>query len=170
MNIINIRKNIFETNSSSSHSISLSEDANLSCRLPESNGVIEIECREFGWEEVTYNDAETKLSYLITYIFSSIDAGEKADKLKKEKADIEEWIKLIPDIKRNYLEKLSALIRDHTGSELVVVPVYYDFYPFGYIDHQSIGEAYDILCAGDDVIVNFIFNPGSRLNTDNDNH
>lgn len=63
------REGMFETNSSSTHSISISERCNLDQMLyPDSEGTLVIRAAEFGWEEETYNDAYTKASYLVTYL------------------------------------------------------------------------------------------------------
>jgi hypothetical protein len=61
-----IRIGMFETNSSSCHSIV------IGCKTPnqklgDENGVITIEPDEFGWEIETYDDARTKASYCLTY-------------------------------------------------------------------------------------------------------
>ena len=62
-----IRKSIFETNSSSVHSIAFSrrdiEDSNLPM---DEDGKIQAHYGSFGSETRSYNDQETKLSYLIT--------------------------------------------------------------------------------------------------------
>lgn len=60
----NIRTNVFETNSSSSHSISISDGDELrDTILPDENGVIHLRGGEFGWEWETYNSAESKANY-----------------------------------------------------------------------------------------------------------
>lgn len=62
-----IRKNIFETNSSSSHSLSLESNVKLDDNLvADPDGVVRIEEGEFGWEWRKYNDAHTKASYCLT--------------------------------------------------------------------------------------------------------
>ena len=47
------------------------------------------------------------------------------------------------------------------------------YYPWGYIDHQSIegdGGAGEPAVESEGTLRNFIFNPKSSLETDNDNH
>lgn len=63
-----IRENVFETNSSSSHSVSICSDKNfiLDTILPDQNGIISVSKRDFGWEIKKYNDAYTKLQYAYT--------------------------------------------------------------------------------------------------------
>lgn len=61
-----IRRNVFETNSSSTHSISIERGAFTPASLPLDNGICKIYQGEFGWEQETYNDPATKASYLLT--------------------------------------------------------------------------------------------------------
>lgn len=59
-----IRIGCFETNSSSSHSISICDKYLVYGSLyPNENGVIIIPAVEFGWEHEKYNDPETKAAY-----------------------------------------------------------------------------------------------------------
>jgi hypothetical protein len=61
-----IRNSVFETNSSSSHSISLAKsdmDFIMDTIFPDEYGNINVIGGEFGWEWVKYNDAITKLNY-----------------------------------------------------------------------------------------------------------
>lgn len=61
----NIRKAVFETNSSSSHSIHIDESTELfdTTLLPNESGVIVLTGGEFGWEWAKFNDAKTKANY-----------------------------------------------------------------------------------------------------------
>lgn len=62
-----IRNNVFETNSSSSHSISIADDNKqfvLDYIYPDQNGVITLQGGEFGWDWFKHNDAETKANYV----------------------------------------------------------------------------------------------------------
>jgi len=61
-----IRKKVFESNSSSSHSISMSSEDKqfvLDTIYPDQFGRIYVRGGEYGWEWERYNDAITKLSY-----------------------------------------------------------------------------------------------------------
>ena len=65
---VNIRHGVFETNSSSTHSISIDDkEFLLDTLVVNSSGNVEIEVGEFGWEQDTYRDASTKASYLHMY-------------------------------------------------------------------------------------------------------
>ena len=149
----NIRLNCFETNSSSSHSITLgkSKDTYLTSILkngtvtyndnitPDENGVITLEGGEFGWGYETYNDAYNKANYC------AID-------FKGDESATSDLIKVI---------KLQ------TGAKEVKIDIGDD----SYIDHQSLGTAQKIYHSqGVDGLRNFIFNKNSTLIIDNDNH
>lgn len=105
-----IRKGVFETNSSSSHSVSLAtEDKQfvLDTLYPDQNGVVTVYGGEFGWDWFKHNDAETKASYAAQQ-FSSDD---------------------------NQLEVLKEVIMEQTGADDVKFVGLND----GYIDHDSYG-------------------------------
>jgi len=65
MSKIKIRKSVFETNSSSTHSIHIDNKTMLmdTSLLPDEDGVITLTGGEFGWEWERYNDALTKANY-----------------------------------------------------------------------------------------------------------
>jgi hypothetical protein len=60
-----IRKSIFETNSSSTHSLSLEMGLEWDTITPEADGVIRFYGMDFGWEWQAYNDAYTKAEYCL---------------------------------------------------------------------------------------------------------
>ena len=60
----NIRSNVFETNSSSSHSITISNsNIVLDTILPDKDGIIYLNGGEFGWEYDRHYSALTKANY-----------------------------------------------------------------------------------------------------------
>jgi hypothetical protein len=65
MSKVKIRKSVFETNSSSTHSIHIDNKTMLmdTSLLPDEDGVITLTGGEFGWEWERYNDALTKANY-----------------------------------------------------------------------------------------------------------
>lgn len=132
-----IRPMVFETNSSSTHSISICSkwDPKRCDKLLVEDGICTIFEGEFGWGVETFHDAASKASYLATSAHGDEDR----------------------------LEVLAEVIRKYTGASEV------RFEGEGYIDHQSIGVAYEAF-ESDDSIRDFIFNPKSVLRTDNDNH
>ncbi len=66
---LKIRTGIFETNSSSTHSVSFNRwIPGRSGRLePDSDGKIHVFGGEFGWNWGAYNDSETKVDYYFTF-------------------------------------------------------------------------------------------------------
>lgn len=141
-----IRHGVFETNSSSTHSISLANTEKKFCSdsLPiDKDGGISIYPGEFGWEQERYYDAYTKASYALTYAFAT---GSKE------------------------IVMLQEVIQEHTGVKDVKLHLSeINYFPFGNIDHQSIDVCQKCF-ESKEVLKAFIFNPQSVLTTDNDNH
>jgi len=111
-----IRNNIFETNSSSSHSISIRYNPFIKDNsLVPYNGEIRIDTGEFGWEWKKYNDAYTKASYFLT-------------RFKHDES---------------MLEMLKEVISKNCENCSIVLEI--DDYQNGYIDHQSTNTLDDII-------------------------
>lgn len=146
-----IRHAVFETNSSSTHSISISRNMKTLDFLPVEDGVVTIYGMEFGWDEDEFWDAPTKASYAMLYAheWSTGDA---------------------------HIHILTDVIKAQTGCTEVIYAYddgtpEKDEYPWGYIDHQSAEDGrLDYLFADTETLRLFIFNPDSMLRTDNDNH
>ena len=71
-----VRTGVFETNSSSSHSLTVANDSQefvLDTIYPDQNGVIEVLGEEFGWGWDKFNDATTKLAYAFQDSFGNED-------------------------------------------------------------------------------------------------
>ena len=64
----NIRIGVFETNSSSSHSLTIESGVLQKSTLPDQDGVIVGVLGKFGWEIEHYASHADKLSYLLTQI------------------------------------------------------------------------------------------------------
>jgi hypothetical protein len=148
-----IRNAVFETNSSSTHSISVSEVNSDELMdnimfMNEDDNVV-VNPGQFGWEQEVYNDSATKASYMLTYIKNY--CGER-------EAEFEEMFK--------------EVIKGQTGCNDVIFNESGDqYYAFGYIDHQSSsGNAYHWVFEDKETLRQFIFNKESILETDNDNH
>lgn len=162
MKQLQTRHGVFETNSSSSHSISL--DYSPQYLIPDVeltvDGNLEVTCGEFGWGYESYTDFYSKLAYLMTDIFKNYeynaDNGDNADINNDAAREDQNFIAVENCIKKHIPQV----------NKLVVVPLDDRYYPYGYIDHQSIGvasEAYDDLDA-------YLFNTRTILIIDNDNH
>ena len=157
--MIQIRKSVFETNSSSSHSFSIPTEDEFDSKgktlftdllsIRKDNSSFYLYCDEFGWGEDVFTDAKTKLSYLVTYLFSGEGGNIKGVCESTE-----------------YKMLLNVLYRYCRIEPERVVPPLGDL---GYIDHQSRGVADDIF-ESEKKIAAFLFNPNSELVIDNDNH
>ena len=154
-----IRRSIFETNSSSVHSISVSNTAKLS-EYPEGNeDTIIITPGEYGWDGDDVAGFVEKVRYLMTMI------------LDYEYEWNEENHTLIPDnMKLDLLksdvnwQKICGVVREHKHKELV------PYIPEGcrfYVDHQSCMSLNAFL--GKMSLEEFLFNPAVVVEIDNDN-
>ena len=139
-----IRRGVFETNSSSTHSISIASGAETLDRLwVDDAGVCRIEPGEFSWEVEDYRDAATKASYAMVWAFQY---GKPAHRTM-----------------------LRNVIKENAEAKKVVFGMTDDeFSPRGYIDHQSQDVAEEAF-ASEETLRSFIFNMRSTLHTDNDN-
>lgn len=144
-----IRTSVFETNSSSTHSLVI-DDKNfvLDTILPNDEGIIYIESGHFGWEWEKYNDARIKASYLYT---ASLESYYES---KKEEIQ----------------ERLISVISGQTlANNVVLVPEDSSSWGAG-IDHQSIEDGQlDNVLFDESIMKNFIFNENSTLYLGNDN-
>jgi hypothetical protein len=139
--MINIRHGVFETNSSSTHSISISisksTEGLYSTIVPDSNGVITLKGGYFNWEEDEFSDALTKCNYC------AVDC--------------------VGDIEKSNM--LIEVIKEHTGAKKVKIVLSEN----AYIDHQSRETSYKAF-KNKKLLKEFLFNVNSTLTTDNDNH
>lgn len=159
--MIQIRKGVFETNSSSTHSITFSGKAleENTMRIDD-DGYIHAEFGEFGWEVESYYDQETKLSYLLTMAMHLNDCYVWCGNTEENEREIEEFMKT------EDFARISNVVGEYAHCNGIIID-----YSEGYIDHQS--RDYDTLddflddCGTD--IINFVFGD-VIVNTDNDNY
>lgn len=144
-----IRHGIFETNSSSTHSISLSTGQIVENTIRLEDGKLVIYPGEFGWEVERYNDAATKASYALTYAVNGPSPYYHLEMLRNVLAK-----KVGPGI------PILFEIVDNTESYS---------YKNGYIDHQSLDVANSVF-ENEETLYRFIFDKNTTLWTDNDNH
>ncbi len=142
------RRASFESNSSSSHSISMTSGTTYDDTIPIDpiDGKVHISFGEFGWEWEKHTDAKTKASYVATYVFNY--------KTEKEQ------------------QLLTKVIQEFCGAEVVYNKINDEYDPKGYIDHQSSDDSNKGLNAIDfteENIKKFIFCKNSFLLTGNDN-
>lgn len=144
-----VRKGVFETNSSSAHSLAVQKnDADLRAIPLDSDGKIHVDVNaEFGWENETYTDPHSKLQYVLLYI--------------------RDWIG--PERKDAYLNILKKVVMKQTLASDVVIN-FGEVHGEGYIDHQSVecGQL-DFLFEDPENLKRFIFGANSVLETGNDN-
>jgi hypothetical protein len=136
-----IRKGVFETNSSSCHSISIADETKefvLDTIYPDQDGVIELEGGQFGRGWFKHNDALTKANYAAVSFMND-------EKL---------------------LGLLTKILKDQTGADEVKYTMSDDYNKnWSYIDHESQG----LVPIGEVELKNFIFNKNSWLFGGNDN-
>lgn len=157
-----IRKNLPETNSSSSHSVVICVDPNsLVDTLPiDSEGVIHIPRRSesFGWEFEKYNDPMTKLQYVCGIIWKY-----KSNRKK---------VKLLKEIVLRYTGAKDIVFDwEENRSDTDIVEEDEDYYwdsGAPEIDHNS-SDIFPEIMESAKSIKNFIFNSRSWLYLGNDN-
>lgn len=143
------RTGVFETNSSSVHSITVPKDGREPSKLEiNKEGMIEVDFGQFGKERRLYTTQYEKLQYLITclYYLSSFDYG---------------------DIYDNYLfELIQDAVCDYTGAK--GIRLLCETEPE--IDHQSqpYSDIEIINVYNSEEIIDFIFNKYTILKTDCD--
>lgn len=130
-----VRHGVFETNSSSCHSVSVATentDLLMDTLYPNEDGIVVINGGKFGRYFERHNDAQTKASYAATSTLYGLDAGV-----------------------------LKEVILEQTGAEKVLLNVSEDYSsPYSsYIDHEST----DVCPRGKKELRDFIFNPNSWL-------
>lgn len=158
-----VRRSVFETNSSSTHSVTIRHKGLAqNCITVHNDGYIHTSLGEFGWEVVNYRDQEDKLSYLVTMLAekNGIDTWYRSDDSLKDKID-----KLM---ETKDFKQLSKEIGKHAKCRGVVIDQ-----SEGYIDHQSHEDYRTLQDFLDDYgtdIVEFVFGRGNVVHTDNDNH
>ena len=164
-----IRRSVFETNSSSMHSLTVKGDFNYDNSLSAFIGYdnyLHITFGQFGWEWEEYNDAYTKLQYLLTFIAEKFPYEELNIWCCEEPLDMDEIYDKFKT--RDDFNELNDLIK----SELHCNGIWLDEGE-GYIDHQS-HEDYasikDLLNHyGISSMKDFIFDSNVTLRTGNDN-
>ena len=150
----NIRKAVFETNSSSSHSLTL--DAGDLVAQPFSKdvlreGTLMVTVGEYGWEWYRYYDAANKLSYLLTQVTNGdLDKSRHPESLTRELREEDERI-----------DRMCRVVEEHTGVKLLFLG------GSGYVDHDSYGVGTETL-KDDETLKQFLFS-NSYIETGNDN-
>ena len=148
------RKSVFETNSSSMHSLAMIGKDRMGTYNFEENVVIQSD--EYGWSGDDLNSPLEKLSYIATMI-----------QYKDCSCAVED---------SKYFKWLAEMFKDYTGSNLIYAP--YDkkdeYNRDGYVDHQSTDTLDDQWSDDEDKfkskMKDIVFNDKYFIIIDNDNH
>ena len=149
-----IRQGVFETNSSSTHSICIAKDAELS--IPKS---VNFKFGEFGWECDTLQSIQKKADYLYTGLIAN-DRQEDVDKIVQflENKGIEVSVEEPIYETRSYTDSDGKLVEYKSGGNI------------GYVDHSyELGEFLDAVCEDENKLMRYLFSELSFIITGNDN-
>lgn len=157
-----IRRNTFETNSSSTHSFTISHNCTINdLYVDKIDDCVHTSLGEFGWEIKDYFSSSAKLDYILLvatnyedcYLYSWDE--EQAQNLAKFQES-------------SLFKEIEAVVKEYMDCDGIVL----EKYSQGYIDHQSL--EYDtfedwLYNTGASSIEDFIFGD-IVLHTDNDNY
>lgn len=153
-----IRKNVFETNSSSTHAICIAKESN-NMDIPEK---IEIDLSnyEFGWEFNEIYGYNSKLAYILIGILDYNDIVEASTKVKDLLLILKEFgvksVKIVGMKMKMYSTDFNC-------------PTYFDCYD-GYVDHSDeLSEFIDIILQDENLLKRYLFDGDSFIATGNDN-
>jgi hypothetical protein len=164
-----IRQGVFETNSSSSHSVSIRK-GNLNpseLKVNSLDGKVSVNFGSFGWGPERLTEQHEKLSYLCTMLVAT--EGRRINSLDEFYET--KGFKAINEAIQDYCYCDGIIFNDEItlanwGNENYIQID-------GYIDHQSCEDYSNIEEFLNDYrtnIIDFIFNNGVVVNIDNDNH
>ena len=157
--MIQIRQGVFETNSSSTHAISIApytKDIQVPEYIKFSHDY------EFGWEHATYQDVETKAAYLWVAACRQYDRMEDKDTLLRIKSE------LTRILMQYGVKTVIFQDADYIKSRWDEDRVYLDIN--GYIDHGGELDGWiDDLLENPDLVISYLFNNKSQVQTGNDN-
>lgn len=166
-----VRRNVFETNSSSSHAISFSNskhNLDYTQLVPDINGVIHCHFAQFGWWYSgggDTNSAKVKLNYLITQICETNDCIRPWCCEKYEIQEAAEFVMETDDFKMLEEDIVHTLKEQGINVKKIVV----DSDREGYVDHQSVCAIRNILPDECGTYSDFVFDKGYDLLITNDN-
>lgn len=159
---VQIRNGVFETNSSSSHSISFTRTHRRNYHFYNINdeNKIVVKLGEYGWGYDTLTSPDEKLSYILTMIAQSVLERWNLNKVSAEniQADFQ-------------FQDIEKLILDNTEYKGIVLDK--DVYNGGdfYIDHQSFYMDYRYFLDDYKVTLeNYLFDNSVIVIIDNDNY
>lgn len=158
---VQTRKAVFETNSSSSHSLTLSNNDfpdQLSYSASDiATGELHVAAREFGWEWCRYHLLVNKLAYFLADQATHVPCTAA----EMTANDFPEDIKRVLNV-----------LETHLGVTIVVAPQYDSYssgYSMGSVDHESVGTASSLVSGSDADVIRFFTQRESYVETGNDN-
>jgi len=153
-----IRRNLFETNSSSTHAITIANnsDDDFKNNLPK---VLELELGEFGWEFDRYQTTFERASYLFTAIVYN---GWVEEYMPKLVDTLKKW-----GVEVRYPE-LKKIESGYRPGDFYFEPV--EGRGYFYIDHGfELKDFVEKLFSDETLLMNYLFSPESFVSTGNDN-
>lgn len=158
-----IRHKVFETNSSSVHTITIPVEHRLAPNQMKlsADGYIHISFDDFGRHHCVYREQRDKLSYLLTMARTVEGYADSWWYDGTLKSDIRRLVK------SQAFKQVSSAIAAYTNSKGVWIDRDWD----GVVDHQTAGDYdsfQDFLDKNNIDIVRFVFDPDVVLTTDSD--
>lgn len=157
-----IRRGVWETNSSSVHSLSVSNKGMRKCKLrPREDGYIHVKVRYWGLNLEYFPNQKDKLSYLLTCVAYCCGCGN----------GYEDYGQYYDDYRFKYIEEAVRHYYEETTGKADCLGIRVDNLKDAQIDHQSVPECGDIPFVNvwdEKSIQNFIFNSYISLKTDCD--
>lgn len=153
-----IRRNLFETNSSSTHAITIANntDDDFKNNLPK---VLELELGEFGWEYDRHQTISERASYLFTAIVYN---GWVEEYMPKLVDTLKKW-----GVEVRYPE-LKKIESEYRPGDFYFEPV--EGRGYFYIDHGfELKDFVEKLFSDETLLMNYLFSPESFVSTGNDN-
>ena len=156
---LQVRSGVFETNSSSTHSLAISTEKGLKLKFPKK---VVFKYGEFGWEERTLKSTKDKASYLYTAIFY-FDAKIR-----------EQYIRFIFDtlVENNIECHFDGDIKytvSTWGFDRNNPSIYFSENIDGYIDHAENLGFIEKICTDKQLLLSYLFSEHSFIKTGNDN-
>ena len=167
LKIKQIRKGIFETNSSSSHAVSVKHRDEMRVEFylqPQEDGYIHIILDKFGWDyDGDLYGQERHLSYLLTLAAMSEDCTNYFDEQTND------WCRSRFEKTKIFKRIEESVVKVAKKFDIDIEGIYIDDFD-GYIDHQSYYPPMEFLDTYGLSIKKFIFGSGINLIIDHDNH
>lgn len=152
---IHIRDAVFETNSSSSHSVTVSTeelaDSRGISKATLRGGVIHAHTRAYGWEWERFYSPGAKIAYLVTQLAGGYASGNPGKDVT---------LQVRRDVR---VDSMLSMIERRTGCRVEVIGT-----RDASIDHDSVGTGVELF-SDDDQLMRFIFGARSYVETGNDN-